>query len=611
MKSSKSLIRHYNLLGFEFDNFDLIQFFVILIGYISIIIILFFNSIITVNAAGTIVENYDTEYNISIPEDIIDLSLVLDQQGTTLQEFLQTIIDTDSPYYGIKINLRYSSANALIQIGLSLYDQSIDNFEISTFGRNTANTSIQSRFMDPQTRETFQHKAYNINTTGSLPANIYQNTTYINFQLCYLSNDCNIASTPTRWGNQFSRYSTNTYFNNNNSYNISKTSGNETNIFYYLSDTMTLKNDFCDTSSTYTCYMKTIKINDVTYNIGDTFPTYYDLYLRPDEGFSYYQAGLGSFLVGSIPKANINNFKIDLSFNYLDYEYVNNFSTKSYFYGRKNNSTYYSYEQLSCTSSTINNLTIDTTNNKVSGSIYPNGFTCSSDLTNYDYIYILFRFVLPSDVSYNTVISNLSYKSSYGNIKSFINSFIDKYDLRIYEKFDNIANIYSYLLSTNVNLSYAYYETDNKLLTFVNVDRINNIVKNIAYNPISFGTVPNVNALLFSDISTNNYNLNLYFNPNSILSISDINTFTYYDSTNTIDTDTIVNDVIVSNDDNYDLSYYFNVVNNYINSLQSDMLEFHNVVQNTYDLIPETFSIMILTLFIFGCLYIVWNLIKK
>lgn len=576
--------------------------------YLIFILLLFSMFIIKVNAAGTIVENYETEYNISIPQDIIDLSLVLDQQGTTLQEFLQTIIDTESPYYGIKINLRYSSINSLNQIGLSLYDQSIDNFEISTFGRNTSNTSLQSSFMNPQTKDTFQQKAYNISISSTLPANIYQNTTYINFQLCYLSNDCNISNTPTRWGNQFSRYSTNTYFNNNNSYNITKTSGNDFNLYYYLSDTMTLKNDFCDTSSTYTCYMKTIKINDVTYNIGDVIPTYYDLYLAPPSSPSFipYQLDLGAFLVGGISKANINNFKIDLSFNYEEY---NTFNINTKFFGRKDNTSYYSYEPLNCSSLELISLAYDTENNNASGSIYPNGFSCSSDLTDYDNIYLFIQ-LIPTQNANSYVISNLVYSSNYGNIKNFDNTFITSNDVEIYEPFTNVSSTSSFLFSSLKSRTNLYYTSDNEYNVLVAVNQTTNDVDRFSVNPLTFGIAINKNALLYSYENNNSYNLNLFFNSRTIMSISSNGTYTYYDDTGTITTDTIINDVIV-NKNSYDVSYYFVLVNNYIDSLESDMVDFHNVVQNTYDLIPEPFNIMIVTLFIFGCLYIVWNLIKK
>lgn len=580
--------------------------------YLVFILLLFPMFILKASAAGAIVENYDTYYNWSIPEDIIDTSLVIDQQGTTLKDFLQSIIDLESDYYNTKLDLRYTAAGALTSISLTTYPKDMESLEVSIFGRNYSSSSINSTFQNPRTKNTFDNRTFNINNLqSSLPQNIYQNASYLSFYLCYMNDTCDIAVAPSRWGNQFSRYNTNSYFNNNSSYNISRTTGYELNLLYYTSSNLILKNDFCDTNSSYTCFFKTLKINDITYNLGDRIPTYYDLYFAPaNNGFNPYQIGLGTFLVGSIPKANINNFKMDISFNYEDYNYASTFNIKPSYYGRVNNNTYYSYESINCTASTLYSLSYDTTKNKANGSLFPYGFTCSSDLTNYDYIYLNFV-ITPGNTAYSDVVHNYTYNANYGNIYNFVNTFINQNDLQIYEKFEDVSSNTSFLLSTNEDKSTAYYVSTNKDNMFLTVDRKNNNrIGQVYYNPITFGSIQNFNVLLFSYYPTSNYKLDLFFNSNAILSYSNDSTFTYYDVDNNIESSTIINNVLV-NDNSYDLSYYFDLVNNYIDSIESDLFEVHNITQNTYDIIPSPFNTAIFILFILSCIFILFTIIKR
>lgn len=388
------------------------------------------------------------------------------------------------------------------------------------------------------------------------------------------------------------------------------------NQFYYSSfDIYFRTNQNIVDSTNY--FVKKINILNNSYGISNRVFSYFDIIngygnTNDNNNFDVYNQ-LNKIYVGSISKSDINNFNLDLSYNYNSYDYSHSLSYNVLYFGRKNNSTYYSYTPLNCSATTsLYGSVFDTTNKKITTTIFPYGFSCSSDLTDYDNIYLYIE-IIPSG-SYDNTIYNLDLYVNYGNVimqNGALSNFNGTY---IYEKYTNLNPNFSILLSTNESSNNAYYRSNNNYIVSGSVNRGNNYIGGVSLNPFSFGTQYNSNGMIYnlpsyySGVSS----LDLFIHYNTIVSFSDNDVYTYYDSSNQLTTDTIINNRIVNVDNNdYNMSYYFSVVNGYINDLSLSIISFSQLTQSFYNSLPVFFQTFIFVIFILTCMYFTYLLIRK
>ena len=299
--------------------------------------------------------------------------------------------------------------------------------------------------------------------------------------------------------------------------------------FYYSSFNIYFRTDQ-NTVDSNSLFVKKIKTNGMTYSITNRIFSYFDV-VNGNTVDNYNlitpENSLGYILVGGIPKADIGNFNITLNYNYNDFNYVSNNNFVIQYFGRVNHSSYYSYEYLQCTP-TNNNKFTSTYNNLqkyVSTSILPDGFSCTSDLTNYDYIYL--SIVNANTTNFDDTVYNINVSSNYGNITRLNNK--EYMGFQIYEKFTNLDPRFEIMLSTMSVSTNALFNTNSRYVNFYNVNRdTNSISKTYSANPVKFGTNYNTNVMLFNlpDYYGGAINLDLYFRFDAIMSIGDNNPFT-------------------------------------------------------------------------------------
>lgn len=575
--------------------------------FLLFIIFLSFFFVLNVYASSSV--NLDSTYDITINDTDVDLSSYVDSsQTTTIEDFINNIVSLHSDNYRVVVVLDQNSS--LKNFHINVVPNSITSQDVYLVGRNS---TYSNSIFDMQTNSgSYQSQIFTIPTNQS---NIYNTTQYQNFYNCYINNSCNLINVSS-FGNYLTiNYSRTNVFNNNNNFPITYPTTGQRKILLYSDVDFLLNysdfNNYTCNQSTSSCFIKKVYINENLYNNGSKLPSYYDLFLRPQISFNNYDQQLNRVFVGNIPKNNINSLNIDLSFNVNDSQYINNIDIKTNFFGRVDHSSYYSYEKINCSADTIiSSFAID--GNLVTGKIFPYGVVCSSDLSSYDQIFTRVDILPNGSVDYVTY--NLSLSSNYGNVFNFstINQSFSYYNkLYIYEKFDNLDPHFSLMLSTNKDTGYSYYLSDS-IYTIGNY--ISLTTKEIMYNYQSFGSMSNTmyNIYNYYDYNQNNTNLKLFIDNDSIISVGSNNTYTYYDENRDLVSGIINNNFIYSLDTNsYDLSYYFNVINSYIDSISNDIYDFSVVVQNCYNLIPTPFDLMLLILFILGCMHMLFKLIKR
>ena len=97
----------------------------------------------------------------------------------------------------------------------------------------------------------------------------------------------------------------------------------------------------------------------------------------------------------------------------------------------------------------------------------------------------------------------------------------------------------------------------------------------------------------------------------SILSSNTNNSnITYYDDTGSLTTDVINNQHLV-NTSSYDMSSLFDRVDAFINSLQTDIYELHDLIQDCYDTIPVSLQMVIEILYIFVFTLLLFKIIRR
>lgn len=354
--------------------------------------------------------------------------------------------------------------------------------------------------------------------------------------------------------------------------------------------------------------------NNYFYHIGDKIYSYFDIINGNANGNTNFEdyGVLGKFFVGNIPKNHINDFTLDISYNYESYDYSSHVNYIYEYYGRINHGTYYSYEPITCSSNEYVRDMYTYSSKYVELSFFPQGFSCDSDLSNYDNIYISIEF--NSDDSFDKSIYNLTFNSNYGYSK-MLSNWYSSYGLYIYEHFQNLSNEFQILLSTKDNSNAAYYLSENQYLSFNLISKVNNQIADLSFNPQRFGSSYNSNALLFNlpKYYSGDTDLDLFIHFNTIVSLSDNSSFSYYNSSNTLVTGEIENDKMnySSSSNNYSLGYYFSKVSNFIEGLNPGIIAISGITQSFWNSLPHMLTDFIVVAFIYACIYFVYLLIRK
>lgn len=412
------------------------------------------------------------------------------------------------------------------------------------------------------------------------------------------------------------------YFSNDLSYN--------TDTWYYYSSSPFLFGRYNYTNNSIFNKKLCITDNDTCYVLNDTLPSYYDLHHNdaPDTPqFIGYKESLDTFYTSLLPSdiSNYNlkiNFRVPqslLGFYQTPQEYLDNTTFNYICSGRVNYTDYFTYESFPCS------LNMSYSNDDSTITYNFNNFTSNATLSNYDKIYITINSnYLDSNI--NTVIYDLKYTYNLGE---FFNT---SYKGNIYETFTSLPlNFRMYFSSNNSTIdSNLYVRTYN----FINYD--------IKYKGFS-NTSNNVNLVVGSSILgipieepsnfinvnvSNNFDtgimvyqenasipipkLELFFNGGMVVSLNtnlNNNNFYYVDSTGSIVNG---NFTLPQKEDNtkYNISYYVNIVNNFLNDLTNDSLEFATLTQSFYNSLPLFFQTFIFVVFILFCIYFTYLLIK-
>lgn len=557
--------------------------------------------------------NNNTTYTVDYIE-----STNMDSQifnDLTYNQLLEYYTNYDSQYYNLVVSFTSS------EVTIDFYPKTFNNIKLSFFGfKNRHQLNYHYVFSSATSQYQVNIQSSNSDYFGSSEFNKLKNC--LDNNVCwssYESVNSSIFFKFSRTTNEFenivfvtSNDIPNT-INNNSSYVIST----QTFYSYIYSSQVPIIVDYDSYYDYSDHYYKKLILNNELLEDESEFVTYRDIFTpESDDSSSNYYENVGNLYIGSIPKNNLNNFSATFTYNYSDENYVNSIEYRYLFFGRVNHNTYYSYEPINCTTSVLSSTAIDTTKKQATTTFFPYGLTCSSDLTSYDNIYI--RIYNTYDVNTNSSIFNLKGRVQSGYYKRLSDVRATSNSSYIYERFEDLDSSFSFMLSTQRDLDYAYYETDNKYIASVSVNRDNNSIGSLILNPISFGTQSNTNAIIYnmSNYYSDNTDLDLFLNYNTIVSFNSsddsINgTYTFYDSQNTISTGSVTNNHLLVVSDSYDVSYYFNQVNDFIDSMSLDVYNFSTLIQMFYDSAPSFLQIFIFCVFILICFYFLYLLIRK
>lgn len=560
--------------------------------------------------------NYDTSYTLTIPEEQqFESDFTSDNNYI---EFVDYITSFNSDYYYYYVMYYHNSSNVVIR----LVSKNVTNFNTSFVGYAQSSTVSNSNLQFILfTQANISYKEFTfikeISSTTSNKSGLSE------FTNCYVNNVCpSSSSSSTYWA--YSTSSTNhenilttSRMNISNDNNINLDSVLSTfSLYIYKTDidyTYGQINYGSNTGSRY--FYKNVIINGIDLSVLGTLPTYYSLYLDfGDTTVKKYDNILGDIFLGGVSPSDFSTLRLDLQFNYSDFDYVDSFQYKYLYFGRINNSdNYYSYEELNCSSGLLSGASINQDNKFYKVSFTSPGLSCSQTLSNYDKIYVRIYYLF--DTSTQTSISNLSSSVNHGFVSILDSSLVTSNGLYIYERFDNLPSTFTILLSTPKEKQKAYYISDNKYIVLSNIS-YDNKISNISYNPINFGEDFNSNAIIYN---MTNYNdslsdLNLYLNYDTIYSYSSININSdlyYYDSSSTITHSNISNNFANVVNDTYNVDNYFSVVSGFLDDIKTDISSFSDLVQFSYDSIPIQFQTIIFVFFILGCFALIYKLINK
>lgn len=598
------------------------------VKYYIFALIFLFSFILNVKAEA----NYSTYYSITIPE-FESLDTTQQYQDMTKHEILEYFSNIDSEYFNI-ITM-FENGN---YVYLYLLPKNYSSIHYDMYGRYTANmrTSYLGLY---NTDSNIPVKSVQLNVHSSY--DFIDSTEYTTIMNCLNNNNCwssysqvggNIYNVFTSISNNlisdmFS-YADTTGIVNNNSYTIDSITLIK---YFYSSQVSIFSNNTRTTPSGY--YYKKPIINGIEVNSSTSYPTYKELYpidLPVTNDFINYSTSLNTYYSNFLP-SSFNNFNLSLNFkvpsSILGYsqdpqEYIDNTFFTAYCSGRINNTNYYSYESFPCSISYTSSISSDTISYSFSS------LSTTSSLTNYDKVYLAIK-TNYLDSNINSVVYGLSYTSSGFSI---VNT---EYKTSIYENFDNLPLNFKVYISSNNSLSNSdlfikkynfidyglyfrgYSNTSQQMNLFVGESILGDTLvteENQGYIKLQSSNNIDTGILIYQyNSSIVLPKLELFLQPDFVLSInstSNSTNFYYVDSNGDI-VNSDFNVIFETKSNRYDISYYIGVVNDFIGDLSTDSLEIANLTQTFYNNMPLVFQSLIFVLFILGCIYFLYLLIKR
>lgn len=584
--------------------------------------------------------NYDTNFNINVYDWNTFLSNV-NCGNDNLKEVIDNLIvttDFESSNWKLMIYKGYTTNN--VYLFLVPKNSSKNNMYYSGFRVSpTTRTQLVYSFGSPYARylriktDSCNSNSIDLTTSNSYISflNLLNNNTYVKISDSigdFTNGDTSIDDLPWYSSELYNNNLGFTTFSNNESYTIND------NWFYFASFPFIFNYQIEQGQTNYNnYYYKNIVIDTVTYTFGDELPSYYQLYnssvIPSEPNFIGYQDSLKTTYT-NLSVNDISNYSLKLKFKapqsilgvYQRVEdYVDSTSFDYICSGRVNNTNYYSYESFNCSLSnsyTINDNIIEYTFNNL---------VINQSVNNYDKIYVTVKSNFNNN-DFTSVVFDLSYTYSLG---SFLNT---DYKGNIYESYTNLPlNFKLYLSSNNSLLDSNVYVKDYSLLyyginyrgfsnTSFNMNSIygSSILGSLGGEKQDFSKLQVSNsidsgAMIYQENSAIPVpSLDLIFNQGIIISFNNTssNEFYYVDSTGNI-TNNIFNKPLISDDitSNYNISYYIGVVNNFIDDLSTESLEFSNLTQTIYNNFPLMLQTFIFVTFILFCIYFIYLLIKK
>ena len=504
--------------GLSFSLKKLKKFiFPILIGILSY----FFggNLFGCLNVYATSYDNYDTTYNITLPE--LDFSTFNIDSSHTFQEFLDTMVE-----------LGNNSTNYDLIIGVNSYpnfnDLSAFSFSLKIFPKGLVSENGYNLFYGENMSYPYFNFLYNYNliygwnssyfvglTFSSFPFgnDFTLNSTFINIKNCLEGNSCSLNFTSSRHlPVQYIELAHNKpLFNNNSSYDIdlsnSSTYYHSSSPFlisgqmvYYSSFPLIFNNNSSYSDTRYNNFFKSLIINSQTYSPGDRIPTYCELYelcSASSPTLSTYNK-LDDLFVSNIPVNNYSNLEVKFSLDYFLESFSSNFMIQLFTYGRVNNGTYFSYEPINCSltgGSAFGDFKMRSTYH-ISN--------CQGDLTRYDSLIARFR------MASGVLVNNFQFSTNLGHI-AIAPVFNGSNSVEIMDYFGGLSPDFSVLISSpdkDSNLEYIGNDT------YTLAQRINKSTNDISMlaqtGIITFGTNTNSNIMLYNYSLQNNTNTDLY-----------------------------------------------------------------------------------------------------
>lgn len=342
-------------------------------------------------------------------------------------------------------------------------------------------------------------------------------------------------------------------------------------------------------------------------------PTYFSSQYSDSKNIKSEIFNYMGFFVYRVPVENINDLRVEFSYDVAD-EYSSYFNdvdnTLDYLIKARRTEVDYNYFQYTIDSACEVIPNITKKNNHFSGVFT---FDCSKAtlLDKYDYFVINFiqRYSLP--------ISNVNLTTNFGNI--FINE-ITRDPNYVFD---------SYTLNENDKLLYSsakddvvlYYSKNLDKSLYISIVDFNNIYSNSIHSFIT-SPVSSLEKINYTFGKTNGYGflaypyyrpdtINLLFDSDrSYISVSDKDSLTYFfNGSWRTGYKPIANPT--TTDSFSDISGYFGVVTNFIDSLSVNINDFSAVLQNIYNLAPSFLQTFIFVVFILSMTYILYELLRK
>lgn len=342
-------------------------------------------------------------------------------------------------------------------------------------------------------------------------------------------------------------------------------------------------------------------------------PTYFSSQYSDSKNIKSEIFNYMGFFVYQVPVENINDLRVEFSYDVSD-EYISYFNdvdnTLDYLIYARRNEVDYNYFHYTIDSACKVIPNIVKKDNHFSGSFT---FDCSKAtlLNKYDYFIINFiqRYSLP--------ISNVNLTTNFGNI--FINE-ITRDPNYIFD---------SYTLNENDKLLYSsakddvvlYYSKNLDKSLYISIVDFNNVYSNSIHSFIT-SPVSSLEKINYTFGKTNGYGFLAYpyYRPDTInllfdsdrgyISVSDKNSLSYFfEGSWRTGYRPIANPT--TTDSFTDISGYFGVVTNFIDSLSVNINDFSAVLQNIYNLAPSFLQTFIFVVFILSMTYILYELLRK